>query len=99
MPTTHIANNTSHKFGVEVKWENSSDPFHVIEPRKSTAVVTGNSDVLVIVRNMDTGREIATRRVDPDRSVILSVVGGQCKIILQKHGAPDLFEIDPKDTW
>lgn len=95
-PTTHVANSTNDKLGIEVKWENGRDPFHVIEPNNYIAVTTGNSDVIVVVRNMETGKEVAARRVDPDRSVIVACVGGQYRIYLQTYGA-GLFEIDPGD--
>lgn len=98
MPTTHVANSTSDKLGFEVKWENGSEPFRVVEPHSYIAVATGDGDVIVVVRSMETGKEVATRRVDPDRSVIAAYVGGQYRIYLQTYGSCNLFEIDPRDN-
>ena len=97
-PITHVANGTDHKLGVEVKWANGGDAFRVVEPAQYVAVETGNSDIIIIVRSMETGKEVATRRVDPWKSVVVKYVGGEYRLYHQLSGANStFFTVDPSD--
>ena len=96
--TTNVANSTGRKIGVVVTWNEGSYPYHEIEPGEFVAVKMSVSSTVVVVsvRDLKTRKEIASRQLISNISVVVKYEGGKYKIYRQKYGG-GMFEIDPFD--